>query len=55
MITIVYITDEGYDILLGAFLMPSDANIFVKNSNISALKIKEVESWEAWSVIRDKM
>ena len=55
MLTIVYINDQGADILLGAFLMPSDANIFVKNSNISTLKIKEVESWEAWSIIRDKM
>ena len=55
MITLVYITDEGYDILLGAFLMRGDANTFMKNSNIIALKIKEVEAWEAWSVIRDKM
>ena len=55
MITIVYRSEEGYDILLGAFLMREDANIFMKNSNISTLKIKEVESWEAWSIIRDKM
>tara|TARA_R110000782_G_scaffold60647_2_gene125263 strand:- start:3349 stop:3516 length:168 start_codon:yes stop_codon:yes gene_type:complete len=55
MITIVYVSDEGYDVLLGAFLMREDANIFMKNSNISTLKIKEVEAWEGWSVIRDKM
>ena len=55
MITIVYVSDEGYDVLLGAFLMREDANIFVKNSNISTLKTKEVESWDAWSTIRDKM
>ena len=55
MLHIVYVSDEGYDVLMGAFLMREDANIFVKNSNISALKTKEVESWEAWCVIRDKM
>ena len=55
MLNLVYIPDEGYDILLGAFLMREDAKVFMKNSNISTLKTKEVESWEAWSTIRDKM
>ena len=55
MLTIVYVSDEGYDVLLGAFLMREDANTFMKNSNISTLKIKEVEAWDAWNIIRYKM
>ena len=55
MITIVYITDEGYDILLGAFLMQSDAKDFMENSYLPDLKTKDVQAWEGWSVIRDKM
>ena len=55
MITIVYITNEGSDLLLGAFLMPSDAKVFMKNTNLTGLKSKEVEAWEGWSIIRDKM
>jgi hypothetical protein len=55
MLTIVYITDEGSDLLLGAFLMPSDAKVFMDNSNLTGLKTKDVQAWEGWSVIRDKM
>lgn len=55
MLTIVYITDQGANILLGAFLMPSDAKVFMDNSYLIDLKTKDVQAWEGWSVIRDKM
>ena len=55
MLTIVYITNEGANILLGAFLTAIDAKVFMDNSNLTGLKTKDVQAWEGWSVIRDKM
>jgi len=55
MLTLVYITDKGYDVLLGAFLVPSDAKIFMDNSTLTNLKVKDVSAWAGWSVIRDEM
>ena len=55
MITIVYLNNQGHDVLLGAFLMQSDAKDFMENSYLPDLKTKDVQAWEGWSVIRDKM
>jgi|TARA_R110000822_G_scaffold38055_1_gene105959 hypothetical protein len=55
MITIVYITDHCTNILLGAFLTAIDAKVFMENSSLTGLKTKDVQAWEGWSVIRDKM
>ena len=55
MITIVYITEHCTNILLGAFLTAIDAKVFMENSSLTGLKTKDVQAWEGWSVIRDKM
>ena len=40
------------DTLVAVFLMEYDAKVFMKNSHLSTLRIKEVDDWTSWSGIR---
>jgi len=55
MIYVVYLPKEGNvmnDTLVAVFLMEYDAKVFMKNSHLSTLRIKEVDDWTSWSGIR---
>ena len=41
--------------LIAAFLLRSDAEAFVAQSNIKTLVIKEIDKWEAWRLIREEI
>jgi hypothetical protein len=55
MIFVAYLPKEGNvmnDTLVAVFLMEYDAKVFMKNSDLSTLRIKEVDDWDSWSGIR---
>ena len=39
------------DTLVAVFLMEYYAKVFMKNSHLSTLRIKEVDDWTSWSGI----
>ena len=41
--------------LIAAFLLRSDAEAFVAQSNIKTLVIKEIDKWKAWQLIREEI
>ena len=41
--------------LIATFLMRSDAEAFVAQSNIKTLVIKEIDKWEAWKLILEEI
>mgnify|MGYP003652627205 FL=1 len=41
--------------LIATFLLRSDAEAFVAQSNIKTLVIKEIDKWEAWRLIREEI
>jgi hypothetical protein len=50
--------DGSNPVLLAAFLMRSDAKVFMKNniiSELTILHIVEAYTWEQWSGVREKM
>jgi len=55
MLFVAYLPKEGNvmnDTLVAVFLMEYDAKVFMKNSHLSTLRIKEVDDWTSWSGIR---
>jgi hypothetical protein len=55
MLFVAYLPKEGNvmnDTLVAVFLMEYDAKVFMKNSHLSTLRIKEVDDWTSWSSIR---
>lgn len=43
-------------VLLGTFLMRSDADLFVAHSPISKLLVvSEIDNWEAWEIIKGEI
>jgi len=55
MLFVAYLPKEGNvmnDTLVAVFLMEYDAKVFMKNSDLSTLRIKEVDDWTSWSGIR---
>ena len=53
MISVVYFESDGRNIMVGAFLMMSDAELFIKNIMFTeGYKIVDVEGWDSWSNIR---
>jgi hypothetical protein len=53
MISVVYFNDDGRNVMVGAFLMRSDAEQFIKSQVFELhYKIKEVDDWASWSNIR---
>jgi hypothetical protein len=56
MLFTVHFEDGGHIVLMGTFLMRSDADLFVAHSAISeSLIVTEVEKWEAWKMIRGEI
>ena len=41
--------------LIATFLLRSDAEAFVAQSNIKTLVIKEIDKWQAWRLIREEI
>lgn len=41
--------------LIATFLLRSDAEAFVAQSNIKTLVIKEIDKWKAWQLIREEI
>ena len=57
MLDVVYfVADDGNVVLVGVFLMPSDAEAFIEASpwQVSYL-IQTVSSWKEWSSIKSKI
>ena len=60
MLSIVYMQekDDKYPVMVAAFLMKSDADMFVRHSSLRyQYKIKETssEAWTSWSKIRKEI
>ena len=56
MLFTVHFEDEGHIVLMGTFLMRSDADLFVAHSAISeSLIVTEIDKWEAWKMIRGEI
>ena len=60
MLSIVYLQEEGndYPVMVAAFLMKSDADMFVRHSSLRyQYKIKETssEAWTPWYEIRQEI
>ncbi len=60
MLSIVYMQekDDKYPVMVAAFLMRSDADMFVRYSSLAyQYKIKETssEAWTSWSKIRKEI
>ena len=60
MLFIVYLQaeDDKYPTLVAAFLMKSDAEKFMKNSNLSEeyfIKETGTDAWLAWRKIREEI
>jgi hypothetical protein len=56
MLFTVHFEDEGQIILMGTFLMRSDANLFVTHSSLSkSLVVTEIDKWEAWNMIKGEI
>jgi hypothetical protein len=54
MISVVYFENDGRNIMVGAFLMRSDAEQFInKTYGTDGYKIVDLEGWESWSNIRN--
>ena len=54
MISVVYFEQDGYNVMVGAFLMRSDAQRFIDKTPFSeGYKMAEVEEWNSWSKIRE--
>jgi hypothetical protein len=54
MISVVYFNDGGRNIMVGAFLMRSDAEQFIKSQVFELhYKIKDIDDWASWSKIKD--
>ena len=56
MLFTVHFEDEGHIILMGTFLMRSDADLFVTHSSLSKnLVVTEIDKWEAWNMIKGEI
>ena len=57
MISVVYFDDGDRNIMIGAFLMRSDAECFIKGVTYNqSYKIAEVDGqWQSWSNIRQEI
>lgn len=56
MLFTVHFEDEGQIILMGTFLMRSDAALFVNHSSLSkSLVVTEIDKWEAWNMIKGEI
>jgi hypothetical protein len=56
MISVVYFNDDGRNIMVGAFLMRSDAEQFINKTYVTdGYKIVDVEDWVSWSKIKEKI
>ena len=60
MLSIVYLQekDDNWPVMVAAFLMKSDADMFVRHSSLRyQYKIKETssEAWTSWSKIRKEI
>ena len=60
MLHVVYLQEkeDQYPVLVAAFLMKSDADNFMKQSNLSEFyKVKETSTgaWTSWSEIREEI
>ena len=56
MISVVYFETDGRNIMVGAFLMRSDAEEFIEKVDFTDhYKIKEVDDWTSWSNIKEKI
>ena len=56
MISVVYFEGHGITVTVGAFLMRSDAENFIKHKpNSEDYKIKDIDDWQSWSNIRAKL
>ena len=56
MLFTVHFEDDGSKILLGTFLMRSDADLFVAHSSLSNnLIVTEIDKWEAWNMIKGEI
>lgn len=55
MLSVVYFNDGDRNVMVGAFLMRSDAEDFIKNTLFSeGYKIAEVDGqWQSWMNIRE--
>ena len=56
MLFTVHFEDEGHIVLMGTFLMRSDADLFVANSSLSSkFVVTEIDKWEAWNMIKGEI
>jgi hypothetical protein len=56
MLFTVHFEDEGHIVLMGTFLMRSDADLFVAHSSLSSkLVVTEIDKWEAWNMIKGEI
>jgi hypothetical protein len=57
MLDVVYfVADDGNVVLVGVFLMPSDAEAFIRNTPWRQnYLIQTVSSWKEWSSIKSKI
>jgi hypothetical protein len=56
MLFTVHFEDDGSKILMGTFLMRSDADLFVAHSSLSkGLIVTEIDKWEAWEMIKGEI
>lgn len=56
MLFTVHFEDEEHTVLMGTFLMRSDADLFVAHSPLSSnLIVTGVDKWEAWKMIRGEI
>lgn len=54
MISVVYFEHNGRNIMVGAFLMRSDAQRFIDKTPFSeGYKLTEVDDWNSWWKIRE--
>jgi hypothetical protein len=54
MISVVYFEQDGRNVMVGAFLMRSDAQRFIDKTPFSeGYKLTEVDDWNSWSKIRE--
>ena len=54
MISVVYFENDGRNIMVGVFLMRSDAEQFInKTYGTDGYKIVDVDDWRSWSNIRN--
>lgn len=56
MLFTVHFEDRGQIILVGTFLLRSDADLFVTHSPLcNRLVVTEIDKWEAWDRIKGEI